>query len=81
VKLSPGGEILSSQLHSSKQYRVFTPGGERRGEHSPLGDTFHPRVPGSSLGVKLRMALSPPFKNSPKECLECPFRQVFGQFF
>jgi hypothetical protein len=33
--LSPGGEILCSPLHSSEQYRVFTPGGERRGEHSP----------------------------------------------
>jgi hypothetical protein len=35
VKLSPGGEILCSPLHSSKQYRVFTPGGERRGELHP----------------------------------------------
>jgi hypothetical protein len=35
VKLSPGGEILCSPLHSSKQLRVFTPGGEQRGEHSP----------------------------------------------
>jgi hypothetical protein len=32
--LSPGGKILCSP-HSSKQYRVFTPGCERRGEHSP----------------------------------------------
>jgi hypothetical protein len=30
----PGGEILSLPLHSSKQLRVFTPGGERRDEHS-----------------------------------------------
>jgi alpha-D-ribose 1-methylphosphonate 5-triphosphate synthase subunit PhnL len=29
LKLSPGGEILCSPLHSYK------PGGERRGEHSP----------------------------------------------
>jgi hypothetical protein len=35
VKLSPWGESLSLPLHSSKQKRVFTPGGERRGEHYP----------------------------------------------
>jgi hypothetical protein len=28
VKLSPGGETLCSPLHMSKQFRVFTPGGE-----------------------------------------------------
>jgi hypothetical protein len=37
VKLSPGGEIHCSPLHSSKQYRVFTPGEEQRGKHSPRG--------------------------------------------
>jgi hypothetical protein len=31
----PWGEILCSPLHFSKQWRVFTPGGEQRGEHSP----------------------------------------------
>jgi hypothetical protein len=35
VNLSPGGEILCLPLHSSKQLRVFTPGGEQRGEHFP----------------------------------------------
>jgi hypothetical protein len=35
VKLSPGGEILCSPLHSSKQLRVFTPGGKQRGELHP----------------------------------------------
>jgi hypothetical protein len=34
VALSPGGEIICSPLHSSKQLRVFTTGGEHRGEHS-----------------------------------------------
>jgi hypothetical protein len=29
-------------LHSSNEKRVFTSGGERRGECSPLGDNFDP---------------------------------------
>jgi hypothetical protein len=59
AKLSPGGKILCSPLHPSKHYRVFTPGGERRGEHSPQrtnftpGDQVHPWGP----GVKLTMAV------------------------
>jgi hypothetical protein len=65
VKLSPGGEIHCSPLHSSKQYRVFTPGEEQRGKHSPngqsspLGVKFTPRgkVHPWGPGVKLRMAL------------------------
>jgi hypothetical protein len=40
VKLSPGDKILCSTLHSSKQYRVFTSVGERRGEHSPWVTNF-----------------------------------------
>jgi hypothetical protein len=39
VKLSPGGETLCSPLHSFEQWRVFTPGGERRGEHFPRGQS------------------------------------------
>jgi hypothetical protein len=52
VKISPGGEILCLPLHSSQQQRVFTPGGERRGEHSPLGDNIDPWMSSSPLGMK-----------------------------
>jgi hypothetical protein len=51
--LSPGGEILCSPLHSSKQQRVFNCGGWTKGWTFPLGDKFHFWGP----GVKLRMAL------------------------
>jgi hypothetical protein len=46
--LSPGGEVVCSPLHSSKKWRVFTPGGWRRGvpprgQILPLGAKFTPR--------------------------------------
>jgi hypothetical protein len=50
VKLSPGGETLCSPLHSFEQWRVFTPGGERRGEHFPRGQSS-PLGPSSLLGA------------------------------
>jgi hypothetical protein len=37
VKLSPGGEILCSPLHSSRQKRVFTSGVNKVGNISPRG--------------------------------------------
>jgi hypothetical protein len=66
VKLCPGGEILWSPLHSSKQLRVFTPGVNEgvnippRGQSSPLEAKFTPRGEVRPWGprVKLRMALS-----------------------
>jgi hypothetical protein len=51
AKLSPGGEILCSPLHSSKQDRVFTPGGERRSELPPRGQ-ISPLGPGARGEVK-----------------------------
>jgi hypothetical protein len=42
VEVIPWGEILCLPLHSAKQYRVFVPGGEQRGEHSPWGTNFTP---------------------------------------
>jgi hypothetical protein len=41
MKLSSGGEIICSLLHSSKQWRVITPVGERRVNISPRGK-LHP---------------------------------------
>jgi hypothetical protein len=57
VKLSPGCEILCFPLHSSKLWRVFTPGGERRGEHSPQGTNFTPggEVKNGPQGEPLRL--------------------------
>jgi hypothetical protein len=59
VKLSPGGEILCLPLHLSKHSRVFTTGGEQKGEHpsriqsSPRGAKFTPRIQSSPLGANV----------------------------
>jgi hypothetical protein len=37
-----GVKIFCLLLHSSEPKRVFTPRGEQRGEHSPLGANFTP---------------------------------------
>jgi hypothetical protein len=44
-KIGPWGKIFCLPQHSSKQQKVFIPGGERRGEHSPWG-------PSSPLGAR-----------------------------
>jgi hypothetical protein len=59
VKLSPGGEILCLPLHSSKQWRVFTPGGEQRGEVIPWGRSY-------PLGVKF--SVRPSILLNSREC-------------
>jgi hypothetical protein len=65
--LSPGGEILSLPLHSSKQYiENVHPWGERRGDMTfPLGDKFHPWGPSSPLGAKFTLGAKVEVENGP----------------